>query len=86
MDELRRVDPALLTPATEMGAKAFFEGLCAIRETLTFSAAAGAAVAITPSLRDLVATFCSGDPRYQVVMANVWVQDYQAMKQQSLAG
>lgn len=73
-----------LTPVSEAGVKALFDGLCAISETLIYSAPAGVAIAVTPSLRDLLEQFCRFDPRYPRVMANVWVQEYQSMKHHSL--
>ncbi len=64
-----------LTPASEAGILAFFEGLCAIAETLERGAPAQAALGITPSLYDLVKAVCGSDSRFPRVMANVWVVD-----------
>lgn len=68
------------TPVTEQGVRAFFTGLVAIHETMTYSAPAQVALAITPALASLLERFCSDDPRYSAVMAEVWVNDYQAIK------
>lgn len=75
---------APLTPATESGIKSFFEGLSAISETLVYSAPARAAISVTPAIRDLLVHFCCHDPRFERIMANVWVQDYQSIKHHSL--
>ncbi|MYM92639.1 hypothetical protein [Duganella vulcania] len=68
------------TPATEQGVRAFFDGLAAIHDTLTYSAPAQVALAITPSLASLLEQFCGTDPRYARVMAMVWINDYRTIK------
>lgn len=54
---------------------AFFEGLAGIESALMFGAPARAAVAITPSLAELLRQFCGRDARYRRVMANTFVLD-----------
>lgn len=68
------------TPVTEQGVRDFFNGLVALQATLMYSAPAQVAVAITPSLAGLLKQFCCADPRYGRVMADVWVNDYKAIK------
>lgn len=68
------------TPVTEQGVLEFFNGLVAIHETLTHSAPAQVAVAITPSLAGLLHQFCGADPRYNRVMADVWINDLKSIK------
>jgi hypothetical protein len=68
------------TPVTEQGVREFFKGLVAIHETLTYSAPAQVALAITPSLASLLEQFCGADPKYKRVMADVWINDYTAIK------
>lgn len=70
----------LTTPTSEQGVRDFFDGLAAIHETLQRGAPAQVALAITPNLASLLEQFCSADPRYKRVMADVWIQDYQAIK------
>lgn len=69
-----------VTPVTELGVRTFFTGLAAIHDTLTYSAPAQVGVAITPSLAGLLEQFCSADPRYKRVMADVWTNDYKSIK------
>lgn len=64
-----------LTPTTEAGVMAFFEGLCAIAETLERGAPAQVSLGITPSLYELIKAFCGADSRFPRVMSNVWVVD-----------
>jgi len=68
------------TPVTEQGVREFFAGLVAVHETLVYSAPAQVALAITPSLAVLLEQFCGADPRYKRVMADVWINDYKAIK------
>lgn len=68
------------TPVTEHGVRDFFNGLAALQDTLTYSAPAQAAIAITPSLAGLLEQFCGTDPRYKRVMADVWINDYKSIK------
>lgn len=62
------------TPVTEQGVRAFFEGLAALEKTLTYGRLAEVAVAITPSLAQLIEQFCRSDPRYGRVMGNIYVK------------
>lgn len=64
---------APLTPATEAGIRAFFDGLCGISETIERGMPAMAAMGITPSLYELVKVFCGNDERFQRVMGSIWV-------------
>lgn len=64
-----------LTPTSEAGVMAFFEGLCAIAETLERGAPAQVSLGITPSFYELIKAFCGADSRFPRVMANVWVED-----------
>ncbi|MGP3505497.1 hypothetical protein [Paracidovorax citrulli] len=68
------------TPVTEQGVREFFAGLVAIHDTLLYSGPARAALAITPSLAGLLEQFCGADPRFKRVMADVWINDYKAIK------
>ena len=52
--------PLALTPVSEQGIRALFEGLAAVHDTLVFSAPAKAAIAITPSLFSLLVQYCGG--------------------------
>ncbi|MGF6282298.1 hypothetical protein ABH908_000218 [Pseudomonas frederiksbergensis] len=70
-----------LTPTSEQGVKAFFEGLCAIVETIEQGAPAEAGIAVTPSMRDLLEHFCHSDARYLRVVANLYVVRRVDMKQ-----
>lgn len=71
------------TPVTEQSVREFFAGLVAIHATLVYSAPAQVALAITPSLAGLLEQFCSADPRYKRVMADVWINDYSTIKANS---
>ncbi len=73
------------TPVTEEGVRAFFNGLAALEQTLTYGRPGQVAVAITPSLAALIEQFCRADPRYGRVMANTWVkvEDYRDIRQDS---
>ncbi|MDF9778872.1 hypothetical protein [Pseudomonas baetica] len=62
-----------LTPTSEKGIKAFFEGLCAIVETIEQGAPAEAGIAISPSMLELLKHFCESDPRFGRVVANLYV-------------
>lgn len=62
-----------LTPTSASGVKALFEGFCAIVETIELGAPASAAIAVTPSVMDLLRHFCGDDPRYGRVAANLYV-------------
>lgn len=62
-----------LTPTSEQGIKVFFEGLCAIVQTIELGAPAEAGVAISPSMLELLKHFCESDPRFGRVVANVYV-------------
>lgn len=62
-----------LTPTSEHGIKAFFEGLCAIVDTIELGAPAEAGVAISPSMLELLKHFCESDSRYGRVVANLYV-------------
>lgn len=62
------------TPVAEQSVRAFFEGLAALAPTLARGQPGAAALAISPSLRDLIAQFCGADPRYGRVMANTWIR------------
>lgn len=73
--------PSALTPVSEQGVRALFEGLAAVHETTVFSGPAGAAIAITPSLFSLLKQYCGADPRFNSVMANIWPMDYRSMKE-----
>lgn len=73
-----------LTPTSEHGIKAFFEGLCAIVETIEQGAPAEAGIAVSPSMRDLLEHFCRSDPRYMRVVANLYVVRRVDMKQSSV--
>lgn len=71
---------SLLTPASEKGIKDFFEGLCSIKETLLFSAHAGAAIAVTPSIMELLINYCGSDPRFNEIASNLKLIEYSEMK------
>lgn len=62
------------TPVSEKSVRAFFEGLAALAPTLSRGRPGELALAISPSLRDLIAQFCATDPRYGRVMANTWIR------------
>jgi|JI10StandDraft_1071094.scaffolds.fasta_scaffold117428_3 hypothetical protein len=64
-----------LTQTSEAGVMAFFDGLCAIAETLERGAPAQVSMGITPSLYELIKAFCGADSRFPRVMSNVWVVD-----------
>jgi len=68
------------TPVTEQGVREFVAGLVAIHQTLAHSAPAQVALAITPGLAGLLEQFCGADPRYKRIMADVWINDYKAIK------
>lgn len=68
------------TRVTEQGVWEFFAGLVAIHDMLIYSAPAQVALAITPSLAALLEQFCCADHRYKRVMADVWINDYKAFK------
>lgn len=72
--------PLALTPVSEQGIRALFEGLAAVHDTLVFSAPAKAAIAITPSLFSLLVQYCGADPRFDRVMANTWPMGYRTMQ------
>jgi len=76
----RRDRPESLTPITEDGVLTFFEGLAAIETALVYAAPARVAVAITPSLAELLRQFCGSDPRYRRVMANTFVLDHPVLR------
>jgi len=75
-----------LTPTSEAGVIAFFDGLCAIAETLECGAPTQAALGITPSLYDLVKVVCGSDSRFPRVMANVWVVDRAQLRGHATSG
>lgn len=80
-------NPALrtvLTPVSEDGVRALFEGLAAVHETAVFGAPGAAGIAITPSLCELLRQYCGNDPRFAGVMANIWPMEYRSMKQHSV--
>lgn len=74
----------VLTPVSESGVRALFEGLAAVHETAVFGAAAAAGIAITPSIIELLRQYCGSDPRFAMVMANVWEMEYRSMKEHSI--
>lgn len=73
MTTLRHSEPhhISLTPTSVEGVQSFFEGLCAIVETIERGAPASAAIAVTPSVLELLKHFCGEDPRYPRVAANL---------------
>jgi len=75
-----------LTPASEPGIRAFFDGLCGIAETIERGMPATAAMGITPSLYELIQVFCGKDERFHRVMSNIWlVERSQLMPQKHSA-
>lgn len=75
LPQQKRSPGAPLTPVTEAGIRAFFDGLCGIAETIERGMPARAAMGITPSLYELVKVFCGNDERFQRVMSNIWLVD-----------
>lgn len=73
--------PIPLTPTSEQGIWALFEGLCAMVETLELGAPAEAGIAISPSIYQLLNHFCHTDARYARVVANLYVLPRTVMKQ-----
>ncbi|TPG89837.1 hypothetical protein EAH72_31150 [Pseudomonas caspiana] len=73
MTALKHSDPHQipLTPTSVEGVRSFFEGLCAIVETIERGAPASAAIAVTPSILELLKHYCGEDPRYPRVAANL---------------
>lgn len=71
-----------LTPTSEDGVRTFFEGLCAITETIERGAPARVAISITPSLHGLVKGFCGTDKRFSRVMSNIWLVEREQMMPQ----
>ena len=68
------------TPVSEQGVREFYKGLVAIHEALVRGAPAQVALSITPSLASLLEQFYGSDARFKRVMADVWINDYQAIK------
>jgi len=71
---------ACLTPISEDGIRALFEGFCAMQNTLYVGGFAEAAIAVSPSIWDLIKQFCGNDPRYPDVMSKICLMDYAVMK------
>lgn len=58
----------------------FFEGLAAIETALVVAAPTRVAVAITPSLAELLGQFCGGDPQFRRVIDNTFVRDHPVLR------
>lgn len=69
-----------LTPTSVEGVRSLFEGFCAIAETIERGAPASAAIAVTPSVMELLKHFCGDDPRFGRVAANLWVVSRENIK------
>lgn len=73
-----------LTPTSKEGVSKFYKGLCAIVETIEFSAPAEAAIAITPSLFALLKELHGHDELFYKVEGNLKVIDYRTMKKEGV--
>ena len=69
-----------LTPVNERAVRTFYQSLVGLLPTITYSAFAQSGISITPSMKELLIQYCSQEPQFDEVIANIYTVAYSDMK------